>query len=336
MTSTAPESRRRNLWPIALVVAGLAASTFYLDRRLAESTARIGRLEHEITRTRQVAELLRVESSSKGKGIGAIVEQIEYWGPLVASAGTPHSEAVKIEGRLDEAIEAVGVLGRDAFATLRDRLGREPALDLETRRWFLRAAIRADRAQGLELASRIARGTDFAPNPQVRLSAVRELLATDRQLGGLVLHQIVTVESARGVTRQPDPAIAPDYERGIPTNASEHFFNFIPLYANSGHPEVEITLRQLLARPEHDLLTILECVRELGRLRSKESAPKIRELFDQPPGRTFNPMFQNSCLQALADIEGSALCPWLQEKLRTETTPLVAARLQELVKQLCN
>ena len=256
--------------------------------------------------------------------------------PFVNMFGLVDGALVGGAALLTEVVFGLNGVGRLTFHALQNRLENGAQLDDETRRWLLRAALRADRGAALQLTAAIARGTKTAPSAGFRLSAARELLDADRAFAGEVLRQIVDIESSRGVTRTPPPELATDYERAIGVNVGSQFFNFIHLFAATGHPEAEFVLRQVLGRNEHDMLTIQECVRELGRLKSAAAAPRIRELFDHPPGNTFNPMFQNACLQAVVEIEGAAACDWLREKQRTETTEMVAGRLQELVKQLCN
>ncbi|MCC6781888.1 MAG: hypothetical protein IT457_03510 [Planctomycetes bacterium] len=323
-------------WPLTLVLlAAIAASTWFVSARVAATEDRARVLAEELAQLRRSTELIRLEGKSQGRGIGAIIEQIEFWAPQLATAATPHPAAVNIEKALGEALFAVEALGRDAYPTLAARLETAPQLDDETRRWLMRAALRADRRQALELAAAFARGTRGQPSPNFRLSAARELVAADKTLAGTVLRQIVDIESARGVTRQPPPELAPEYERVIGVNSGGQFYNFIPLFVATGHPETALVLRQLLGRHEHDLLTYQECVRELGTLRCAEATSQIRELFDHPPGNTFNPMFQNTCLTAIVEIEGPLACDWFKAKLQTEKTEMVAARLQELIKQLC-
>lgn len=336
MTSSENPSSTGATWLASIaVLAAVAASTWFLDSRARATDAAVRELAAETAHLRRTAELIRLEGKSQGRGIGAILEQIEFWAPQFATAATPHPAAQAIERSLNEALFAIEALGRDAFPTIAARLENGHQLDDETRRWLLRGALRADRAQGLRVAAGFARGTIGIPSPNFRLSAARELLANDKAFAGEVLRQIVDIESARGVTRQPPPELAPDYERMIGVTAGGLFHNFIVLFASSGHPETELALRQILGRNEHDRLTIQECVRELGRMKSKSAAPQIRELFDHPPGNEYIPMFQNDCLAAIAEIEGAEACTWLKEKLQTERAEMVAARLQELIKQLC-
>ena len=336
MTASPTPKHSGSLLPTLAILAAIGASTWIVHARTAAAEAHAAAALEETRQVRQLVELIRLEDKSEGRGIGAIIEQIEHWAPLMASSGTAHPTYLSIGKSLEAAVDAIGALGRDAFGRLRNELEQTSTLDDETRRWLLRAALRADRDAGLAFAAQITRGTHAAPTTNVRLTAAHELIAADKKLAGEVLRQIVDIESARGVTRQPSGPFAKDYERAIPTNAGSQFFNFIHLFASTGHAETELVLRQLLGRSEHDLLTYLECVRELGRLKSTAAAPRIRELFETPPGRTFNPMFQNTCAQAIADIEGAAACEWFKERLQSESTPLVAARLQDLIKQLCS
>ncbi|MFO1052714.1 MAG: hypothetical protein U1F36_10915 [Planctomycetota bacterium] len=335
MSEPRPASKSPLLIASLVTLAGLGATTAWLGSKLGALGREVGRLTEETAQIRRIATLMRLEDKSQGRGIGAILEQIEHYGPMLASAGTPSPTANFIVERLEEALTAVEVLGRDAFGRIQAELEQNSTLDNETRTWLLRAGIRADRPAGLDLAAQLARGIRMSPDPATRLAAARELVSQDKEMAGGVLRQILDIESSRGVTRQPPPELAKDYERAIPSNVGSQFCNFITLFAQTRHPDVEVVLRQILGRKEHDMLTYQECIVELGRLKSKDAVPAIKELYANPPGNQFNPMFLNHCVQAIADIDGADACEWMREQLKTQDVPLVQARLQDLVKQLC-
>ena len=162
---------------------------------------------------------------------------------------------------------------------------------------------------------------------------------TDRSLiEGPIEHPrtvILEFESANGITRPLHPHFRNQPEAVISTNRIPDFFNFISRFVASGHPDVDGVLRQIIGRAEHDRMTYQECVKELGRMRTRLAADRIRELFEKPPFRERSPIFQNHCLQAIADIEGQEACSYFEEQLMKVDDKNVVTKLQSLVKQLC-
>ena len=121
----------------------------------------------------------------------------------------------------------------------------------------------------------------------------------------------------------------------IPTNTVPEFFNFIPRFVESGHPDVPQVLTMLIGRPEHDVMTYQECIRFLGQLRVESAVNQIRKLYARPPSRSASPFFLNTCLQALAEIQGSTACAFFEEALGEATHPIVVTKLQSLMKSYC-
>lgn len=317
----------------AAVIA--AAAAVWLTWKLAAVERELARVAAQAEHIDARTALIRLEGKSAGRGIGAIIEQIDFWAPQLATSATPHPAAVKIEEALDECLEAVDALGEEAWPRLLAALESPTARDDETRKWLLRAAVRARPGEGKALLASVMRGTRLAPTSRLRFFATDELLAMDKPFAGEVLAQILEVESVRGVTRQVPPGLAPEYERAIGTNAIADFWNFIPRLVQSGHPDTENILRMILGRPEHDRMTYQECIQQLGHLGSRAAVPRIKELYAAPPRNEFNPIFLSICVQAIADIEGSRACDWFREQLRTTSIPMVVTRLQDVLKQHC-
>ncbi|MBK8976515.1 MAG: hypothetical protein IPM29_11410 [Planctomycetes bacterium] len=322
-----------------LTLAGLAALIATrlapeLRGELAATRARLERVEEQLR-------LARLEARSTGQGPAALIEQIAHWAPDLQSSATPEPQLREIRARLDDILEAVGALGPDAFDAFVARLATgatagDQQLDDETRKWILKAAVRADRARGLPLLAEVVRGNRFAPSARLRFFAADELRELDRELAGQALRQVLQVESAAGLTRQPPPGLAPEYERHIGTERFPEFYNLIYRYVACGDPDCAATLQMILGRAEHDRLTYQECIRHLGQLRCRDAVPRIQELYHELPRREFAPLFQTTCLQAVADILGAEACPWLQDELRNADVEIVANKLRELIKQLCS
>ncbi|MDA0375485.1 MAG: hypothetical protein O2865_17000 [Planctomycetota bacterium] len=316
----------------ALVAA--AASTWNLAeaRRIG---AEIAGTKAELETLSRTVRLIRIEGSSEGRGIGAILEQIRFWAPQLATSSTPHPAAIKIEENLWEAVDVIEALGASAFGPILAALESPEAQGDETRKWMLRAALRADPAKAKALVASVVRGTRLAPSPRLRFLAADELLGLDQEFAGDVLSQVLQIESAQGVTRTAPPGLAPEYERVIGTNAFPDFFNFIERFVRSKHEDVPAVLQMILGRSEHDRMTYQECVRWLGELRVRDALPRIKDLYATPPRGEFNPLFLNVCLQAIADIDGPGACAFFREELRRVDVPVVSTKLQDLLKQHC-
>ncbi len=290
--------RRSGLLAIALLVAVAGASWFALsrigtlERRIDDLSAQVSHLDATIGEATATLKLIRLEADSKGKGIDAILDQLRAWSPELAKASTPDPRARWIENRLGEALDAIAAIGPSAYDPIVAALTAESkrkSPDDELRKWLLRAAARADEARGEQLYVDVLRGTRLQPSPRLRFLAYDDLAKLDKPLAADTLAQILQVESAQGITRQVPPELAKDYERVIGTNQFPQFFNFIGRFARSGHPDVENILLMLLGRHEHDRMTYQECIKELGDLHSKAALKRIEELYDDPPGREYQP-----------------------------------------------
>ncbi len=316
----------------ALVAAAASSWNLAETRRIGVELART---QEELAGLARTARLIRLEGQSEGRGIGAVLEQIRFWAPQLATSSTPHPAAMRIEQSLWDAVDVIEALGSGAFGSVVAALESPESQDDETRKWMLRAALRADPAQAKALVASVVRGTRLNPSPRLRFLAADELLGIDNAFAGDVLSQVLQVESAQGVTRTAPPGLAPEYERVIGTNAFPEFFNFIERFVRSKHGDVPTVLQMILGRTEHDRMTYQECIRWLGELGVRDALPRIKELYATPPRGEFNPLFLNACLQAIADIDGTGACAFFREELRRVDIPVVSTKLQDLLKQHC-
>lgn len=322
----------------ALACVGALAAAAASSWNLAETRRLGGELANarlELEQLARTARLIRLEGKSEGRGIGAILEQIRFWAPQLATSATPHPAAIRIEESLWDAVDVVEAIGPGAFGAIVAALESPDSQDDETRKWMLRAALRTDPAQAKALTASVVRGTRLNPSSRLRFLAADELLGLDNAFAGDVLSQVLQIESAQGVTRTVPPGLAPEYERVIGTNAFPDFFNFIERFVRSKHKDVPTVLQMILGRTEHDRMTYQECIRWLGELRVRDALPRIKELYTTPPRGEFNPLFLNVCLQAIADIDGPGACAFFREELRRVDIPVVSTKLQDLLKQHC-
>jgi hypothetical protein len=329
--TTPPPARRRAVWPHWLLGLALAGGAgWWLDARLHDVGDRLQQVERAI-------QLYRFEQTSNaGLGIEALLEKLGHWAPQLDSAMTPAAELPLVEGRIRELLEAVRGLGPSAGPEIERRY--HAAGGDELRKWLLRAALAADPPRGKELLVRTLRALEFKASQRLREFAADALLEIDRPAAGTVLRDILGYESSVGIDERRIPR---EYLERFPEALFAHaggspgFFNFIPRYVASGDPAREETLIMLLSRQGHDLLTVQECVKQLGAMRSRAAAPKIQQLYDSPPEITQNPIFQRHCLDAIAECLGKDACDWLAEKQRAERNELLAAKLTELRQRLC-
>ncbi len=320
----------------AVVVATVIGSTIWLQLRLSDQSSQIEDLQRNLSEVRHSIDLLRLESEVDGSGVEALVRQIEAWAPDLARASTPAPALERYQERLNEVVEAARHLGPPAYDALLEELERNvDDRDLEEQRWLLRCLLAADPSRGQDYLAQVTRGTRLPSRQTLRFFAADRLLEHDREFAGAVLSQVLQLESHSGVHRQLPPELATEYERVIGTNQFPDFFNLIDRFVASGHEDVVPVLTMLIGRPEHDRMTYQKCIEHLGHLGARQAVDKIKQLYVDIPRREFNPLFQNICLQAIAEIQGSEACEWFQETLKTTDNELVATRLRELIKQNC-
>ena len=202
----------------------------------------------------------------------------------------------------------------------------DPREDFDEVKWLLEVAVRLDLTAGKQLIKEVMLGQRL-PNPRLRWFACRIMTERDVQLARQLMRQILMTESSRGI----NPDRAAHYNMPVPDQAAfavTGFNNFVTRYLQTDDPKTEETLMQLLGRVEHDQVTIQECVKELGRRKCKAATKMIKKLYDDPPLAQQNPLFFGHVIDAVATIEGKDSIEWLESKLPTAVTDVVAARIQ--------
>ncbi|HET6198442.1 MAG TPA: hypothetical protein VFE12_21940, partial [Acetobacteraceae bacterium] len=307
---------------LCVAVFDLRGKVSALSDRAQTAEATLEKVLGEVTRT-------RIEQSVNGQGINALIEKIAAYAPILIEAhvAKPDYEAAKRE--MDAVLRAVQAIGADAFGPLQERLLKaDPQKDITLQKLLLDAALRADPARGKQLAVKLVEGFQVPTSPPLRWYAGNKLVEADQPLARQTLRNILGYESNRGIDPQHAP---PGWTPGL-TNNSSGFYNFISIYLRSADPQAEETLLMVLGRAEHDMATLQECITALGDMKSKQAARPIESLYRNPP--SFNPMFQNRCLDALASILGKDACPLFSEELKHQTQDLVVKRLQLLMRDL--
>lgn len=339
MTENSPPSPAPSRAPIFAAAAFLvlAAGAGYLGWRvhaLESSTAdRLEKIAAHHEGVEKVLNLIRLEAKHGIAGIGAVIEQIEHWAPELASSGANAALIKTSQDQIRSAIAAAEALDPEtAFPALEAAFTANE--DPETRRWFMHAMMRVDKQRGLDFCAVVVRGNRYQPRSNTRFRAADELLDNDKMFAGEVLAEVLQIESARGITRPIPVDRQKEYEEHVRTSEFPSFFNFINQFARSEHPEVEPVLVSLINRDDHDMNTYRECIKELGKLKSKQAAKRIKRLIVDPPFKFVDPIFTMHALQALVDIEGESARPFLEELLAKRQPELVANKLDTLIKGL--
>ena len=212
MSSPPPRFR----WSAAVpVLATILCVGLYLELRFTVTRLQEAVVEHtEVVRNLDAAvQLLRIEQSSEGQGIDALLEKIRTFSPHLAQAGSMTFEYVE---RMDEILSAVKALGPDSIhqilAAYRDS---NPGEEDELRMWFARAAVRANPERAEEFLVALLRGVDpdyrsLIITPLNRTNAASELVTLNKERAGDVLAEIFSYESHRGV----NPARIPHHLKG--------------------------------------------------------------------------------------------------------------------------
>ena len=338
MATPAPRSPARAS-TLAVLAVGLGLATLIVatwwqgSRAAADSATRLASLEQQVADVEQTLHLMRLEQSVDGKGIGAVLEQLSTYSPLLAQATLSDPSYRETMERVEQAVAAARAIGPEAYPSVYDAfLAAGRSANEEERRWLLRTALAIDPVRGLDLVTRIVRNRspELQISQRLRWLAADELLAHDVQRAQHELRQILLTESARGVNPQFLGA------GGIaPAGSQTGFHNFVGRYLQSEDPQAEVTLTQVIAKMEHDRMTKQECVKALGSMGAKGAVPFIKKLYDDPPEIQGNPLFLNHCIEAIALIEGSRACEWLQEQYRNATHPLVLEKIKAKMKELC-
>lgn len=310
------------LWA-SLEIRGLRATSDALTASVTASQQKLDQVLAEVTR-------IRLEQSADQKGPQGLLAKLQAYAPMLVSARTTAPDYAAAEKEMLAILRAFESLGADAWPFVRGRIAELSAdKHFDELKWLLEAAMRLDAKAGAELLQQILQGT-YLPNPRLRWHAANLLLRFDRPLAQRLLRQILETESSRG----PNLERAAAYNLPIPDPAAVSqtgFFNFVIHYIRSEDPQIEDTLLMVLTRNEHDLLTVQECVEELGRRKSTRAVAAIVRAFQNPPARVDNPLFLIKCLDALDAIAGKDAVPFFETAQREATDPRVAKRLGELL-----
>lgn len=340
MTDSRPE---RLLTPILLlaVLGGGLYGYLELRRRQGELEVQSAAAAATAARTERLLTLMRFEQLDKnGLGMGALLGQIREFAPVYVAPTTTAPERDAILVRLQSVIRAMGAIDPDdAWNALhRAFAATEPiAANEETVRWILYGMVEVDPARAKPLLVELVRGLQQRATPNTRLFAADRLIDLDQALAGETLRGILEYQSASGVNERRMPTeLAREFPNAAQTiGPFPGFYLFVQRFHRTGHPDLENVLMMILGRQEHDLVTVQECVRLLGEMRSRQAIGALQRLFDRPPGLQLNAIFRRHCLDALVAIQGDEICAFLRDKLRQEQDSLVRGKLIDLIKQHC-
>lgn len=318
---------------LILVLGGGYLHHRYLDQRIDAMQTVFDSLIEEVHSTGDAVHLMRMERGSEGLGIHAVVKRIRFWAPQLQYSSTLSAEVPRLNEILDECNRAVAAIGPDAFPVIEAAITENVDED-EVRKALLKASYFADPRLSEQLMERMLRGSHYSPSPRLRFIASDELMKVNRALAGQALADILKSEAALGVDRRLNPQ-DPDAKFLNPMGVKPfpQFFNFIARFASSGYEDKEGVLLMILGRPNHDINTYREVIRELAKLKSQDAVKRIKELYKRPPGLEIRPLFKVDCLQALADIQGREAEPFFQEALLNATHQSVITKLKDLIKQ---
>jgi hypothetical protein len=293
--------------------------------RLAASEAQLQEVLGEVTR-------MRIEQRADGQGAAALLEKLQVYAPLMSDARVTEPDYENAKKEIVAVLRAFESLGKErAWAPVVERLAAVDARkDFDQAKWLLEVAVRLDLTAGKQIVKEVMLGLRM-PNPRLRWFACRIMTERDIQLARLLLRQILLTESSRGVNTDR----AASYGMAIPDQAAfaaTGFNNFVARYLATDDPQTEDTLMQLLHRVEHDQVTIQDCVKELGRRKADRALALIQKLYDAPPLGQQNPLFLGHVIDAVANIGGKETVGWLESKLPTAPTDIVAARIQRALE----
>jgi hypothetical protein len=316
---------------------GLAAAAAFTGIRLLRLESAVERLSTQLTqRDGDLATILgevtrlRLEQSTGQQGPKGLMAKLATYAPLVSDARTTEPDYQNARKEMAAIVRAFGALGESAWQPVQNRLRElEPQQNFEELRWLFEAAIAIDPERAKLQLKDVLLGLQF-PAPRLRWFAARRMLELDRPLAQVTLRQILTTESSRG----PDLDRAKAYGMTVPDRAAyatTGFDAFVNHYVASDDPELEATLLMVLQRTEHDTMTLMACVEELGKRHCRAAAEAIQRLFRDPPGGGSNPMFLVKCLDALEAILGKEARPFFEQALTDATIPHVANHLKHLL-----
>ena len=336
-----PETRAGRAFLFVATLSTLAVTLLAwndLRRRTEMLTARATDAIAAQERLERAVQLFRFERGSKGLGATALIEQLRFYAPLLDLSTTPQREIALIQERVDDILSALDDIGSDAFEPLHGEFKKsEPGKDDELIRWLLLAMSRVNAARGKDLLAACLRGFEVPVTSRIRVIAAERLLELDRPRTGSILAEILAYESAAGIdsTRMSAEIQARYVAAKIQPPPMRMLFNLVDILVRSGAPGLEDHLIMAASRQGQDRMTVQACVRHLGELKAPRAVKVLKKLFDTPPELIINPIFQNHCLDAIAQIEGRGACDYFRELLRAKPDERVQAKLQQLIKTHC-
>lgn len=330
---------RATAWTLPLLIAALLglglqiALQFSLKEDLHDARQRLEATEQQLQALTAEMTRYRIEQSTGSKGIAALLEQLKAYAPELTSGMVPKPEYRQAKKEMDAVLQAVKALGKDAFEPIHRRFLDLGQQEFDERKWLLEAMVAADRGRGLDFAQQVLEGyhQGVPVTSRMRLYAADVMVREDQARAGLVLRNVLRTESVRGINpERASPGITiPD-----PSVTSSGFENFIDRYMRSEDPERAATLQMILGRGEHDLRTLQESIKCLAQLQCHEAVPAIQKLYARPPVVSENPIFMMICLDAIADIDGEAARPYLEEQLKDAGNELVANKIKHRLQDL--
>jgi hypothetical protein len=274
----------------------------------------------------------RIEQAAEGKGAHALLEKLQALAPELATSLRTKPHYTWADQEMQATKRAIASIGADAWPLMRARFDQlDPKKDYDEAKHVLDALIAADRTRGVELTADVLRGR-VKPNPRLRWWAADLLLANDLPLAQLVLRQILTTESSRGM--DPNRAAATGGVLDPAAIATQGFSNFVSRYVRSNDPEMNDVLLQLLVRQDSDLVTVQDCIEILGERKDPRAVAHIERLYQNPPGAQLNPLFLNKCIDALVAIQGDGARGFLEEQLAKTQNELVSRHLQRALSEI--
>ena len=276
---------------------------------------------------------LRIEQSAGTKGPQALLDKLKVYAPLLNNSRITEPDYQSARKEMEAILRAFATLGTDAWKPVSDRLDKcTPEVEYDEIKWLLEATARIDRDAAKKLVQEVLLGRKF-PSPRLRWFAAELLTRIDQTLAQNLLRQILLTESSRGV----DPARIAQYGGGIPDKAAlsaTGFNNFVQWYLRTGDPRMDEVLQQVIARTEHDAITVQDCVKALGARKVAAAVPQIEKLYLNPPNQQENPIFLNYCLEALAEIQGKECKPFLEAALAKSPHEAITRRIQDLLHRI--
>ena len=335
MTSPALQSGRSTVAPllaVALIGAiGFAGYTWLQTKtELAAQAVQLKKVDETLEKMLGEITRMRLEQTSEGQGPLALLEKLKIYAPLTADSRITEPDFQNAKRELIAIVRAFESCGGDAWEPVTSRLRKaDVKTDFNEIKWLMEIAIRLDAKAGKQIAKDVLQGHRM-PFPRLRWWAADLLLSHDKPLAGQLLRRILMTESSRGINldrAQGAGMQIPDQA----AYATTGFNNFVQRYIVSEDSKLEETLTVLLTRVEHDAITIQECIKELGKRKSLPALASIKKVYDNPPLEQQNPLFLNICVRAIDQIEGEASVAWLEEKLKTAPTDVVANTIQTLL-----